>query len=83
MSREWNTPRRGAGSGWCLIVVAIALVLALAGCGPDRRAAYRGQLEADHQACLNGTTPNAYTAYQLDVQKCSPIIGDPIAAGCY
>jgi hypothetical protein len=65
------------------IVTALALITALAGCGPDRRAAYQSQLEADHQACLNGTTPNACIAYKLDVQKCSVITGNPIAAGCY
>ena len=58
-------------------------ILVLAGCGSDRRVAYQSQLEADHQACLNGTTPSACVAYQLDVQKCSPIIGNPVAAGCY
>ena len=80
---EEGKPSRGARRGWGLIVIVIALLPVLAGCGPDRRAAYQGQLEADHQACLNGTTPNACVAYQLDVQKCSPIIGNPIAAGCY
>jgi hypothetical protein len=81
--KERSTSRRGRRGNRSLFVIAIALVLALAGCGPDRRAAYQGQLEADHQACLNGTTPNACVAYQLDVQKCSPITGNPIAAGCY
>jgi hypothetical protein len=65
------------------IVVAIGLVLALAACGHSRSAAYQSQLEADHQACLNGTTHNACVGYQFDVQKCSPITGNPIAAGCY
>ena len=80
---EEGRPSRGGRRGWGLIVIAIALLPVLAGCGPDRRAAYQSQLEADHQACLNGTTPNACVAYQLDVQKCSPITGNPIAAGCY
>jgi hypothetical protein len=83
VEEDCNTLRRGGRRGCRLIVIGVALVLALAGCGPDRKAAYQGQLEADHQACLNGTTPNACVAYQLDVQKCSPIIGNPIAAGCY
>jgi hypothetical protein len=78
-----SSPSRGARRGWGLIVIAIALLPVLAGCGPDRRAAYQSQLEADHEACLNGTTPSACVAYQLDVQKCSPIIGNPVAAGCY
>ena len=82
-TEEENRSTRSRG-GASLIVVAIGcLVLALAGCGPDRRAAYQSQLQADHQACLNGTTPNACVAYQLDVQKCSPITGNPVAAGCY
>jgi len=80
---EEGRPSRGGRRGWGLIVIAIALLPVLAGCGPDRRAAYQSQLEADHQACLNGTTPNACVAYQLDVQKCSPITGNPVAAGCY
>jgi len=83
VEEDCNTRRRGGRRGCRLIVIGVALVLALAGCGPDRKAAYQGQLEADHQACLNGTTPNACVAYQLDVQKCSPIIGNPVAAGCY
>ncbi|HET9848463.1 MAG TPA: hypothetical protein VFR68_07920 [Candidatus Dormibacteraeota bacterium] len=65
------------------IATAVVLVLTLAGCGPDRRAAYQSQLEADHQACLRGTMRNACVAYKLDVEKCSVITGNPIAAGCY
>ena len=80
---DCDTLRRGHRRNLSLIVIAIAFVLSLTGCGPDRRAAYQSQLQADHQACLNGTTPNACVAYQLDVQKCSPIVSNPIAAGCY
>ena len=83
VEEDCNTLRRRGGWRGGLTVIGIALVLALAGCGPDRRAAYQSQLQAGHQACLNGTTPNACVAYQLDVQKCSPITGNPVAAGCY
>jgi hypothetical protein len=65
------------------IITAVGIALALAGCGHDRSAAYQQQLEADHQACLNGTTPNACVAYKLDVEKCSVLTGNPQAAGCY
>jgi len=65
---------------------ASALILTLSGCGLARQAeerrAYMSQMEADHQACLNGTTPNACVAYQLDIKKCSPLEGNPYAAGC-
>ena len=80
---EEGRPSCGGRRGWGLIVIAIVLIPVLAGCGPDRRAAYQSQLQADHQACLNGTTHSACAAYQLDVQKCSPIVGNPITAGCY
>jgi len=61
------------------------VALALAGCGLAKSSgsdAYRAQLEADHQTCLNGTTPNACVAYKLDVE-CSVLTGNPYAAGCY
>jgi hypothetical protein len=82
-SRHRGKPDLGGVAAITKIVTAVVLVLGLAACGHNRSAAYQSQLEADHQACLNGTTPNACEAYRLDVQKCSVLTGNPAAAGCY
>lgn len=63
-----------------ITTVLVTAALVLAACHPS---AYERQMGADHAACLSGSNPNACLAYKLDVQKCSPIFGNPQAAGCY
>lgn len=50
-------------------IITLAAAPSLAGCGlADMgvgKQRYQAQLEADHQACINGTTPNACLAYKL------------------
>lgn len=62
------------------LIYTVCVALLLAGCAHSH---YPQQVQADHEACLHGTTPNACEAYRLDIQKCSPVLGNPIAAGCY